>query len=70
MQVRNYYAFEEAELDKAIADMREWLWRYQKHELVGKVRFALHVALNAKEILPIRKVDQFVQTVIDILCNY
>lgn len=68
MRVKNYYAMDEQELDKAIANIREWLWNFQKHEQRPKVLFALDVALNAKETYQARKDDPWLQEVFDILC--
>jgi hypothetical protein len=68
MQVKNYYAMDEEELDKAIANIREWLWNFNGHEQYAKVSFALDVALNAKESYQARKADPWIQEVLDILC--
>lgn len=68
MKVKNYYAMDEEELDKAIASIRNWLFEFSNHEQYPKVYFALTVALNAKETYQVRKDDPWIQEVLDILC--
>lgn len=68
MQVKNYYALSEPELDRAIADIREWLFSFSGHEDYPRVSFALDVALNAKEIQPHLEKDEFLKSVVDFIC--
>ena len=67
MQVKNYYALEEQELEKAIASIRNWLFEFCGHEQYPKVMFALSVALNAQDSYQDRKNDPWLQQVLDIL---
>ncbi len=62
---KNYYLYSEAELEKAIADIRHWLWDFQKSPQRPKVLFALDVALNAQEVALWRSDDNFLKLVID-----
>lgn len=48
--VKNYYALQEAELDKSIAKIRAWLFDFQNHPQRPKALLALEVALCAKEL--------------------
>lgn len=62
---KNYYLYSEAELEKAIADIRAWLWDFPKSPQYPKVSFALDVALNAKEARVWASDDEFLKLVID-----
>ena len=68
MQCQNYNAMSEKEIDEAISKMREWLWKFQGHEKVPQVMFALEVALKAKELKAEGENDEFTKLTIDSLC--
>lgn len=54
------------ELDKSIANMREWFWKYRNHEQSERVAFALWVACAAREVLLTPSVEPWVDEVVEI----
>ena len=67
MQVMNYYAMSQEELEKKIDQIRNWLFDYPGHKNYARACFALDVALCALELKK-EPVDDFTQLVIDTLC--
>lgn len=69
MQVRNYYTLSEKELDKAIDDIRTWLFNFPNHEDYQRVSFALEVALSAKKMFESTEEEQKSKLTVDIICS-
>lgn len=63
MQCKNYYLMSEAELIENAKKVREWLFRYPKHESRAKAIFAMEVMNSAYEL----KRDEFTILLIETL---
>lgn len=65
MEVINYYALTDDELNKKIETINDWLVHYKKDKRRKKALFAFKIALAAKELRQGRP-DDFTQQVLDI----
>lgn len=54
------------ELDQKIKEMRDWFWKYPRHEQSQRVMFALTVALAARQVLLTPSVEPWVDEAVDI----
>lgn len=64
LKVKNYYLLSLEEIDDSISKMKVWLSTFPSHEKYWQVRFALNVAMCAKNIKE-SSTDELTEWVID-----